>query len=86
MATKSTLENLLDLAGKFVVTQKGEWDHTDWEALLSKAAAMGIVLNDEFKRNLGNVLESCKHFYVACPPAAAKKPTAKKTKAKAKTK
>ncbi|NIA15908.1 MAG: hypothetical protein GWP08_17740, partial [Nitrospiraceae bacterium] len=86
MATKSTLESLLDLAGKFVIAQKGEWEHADWEALLSKAAAMGIVLNDEFKRNLGNILESCKYFYVVCPTAPAKKAAARKAKAKAKPK
>ena len=86
MATKSTLESLLDLAGKFVVTQNGEWEHEDWEALLSKAAAMGIVLNDEFKRNLGNILESCKYFHAVCPPASAKKATATKAKPKPKAK
>lgn len=90
MAGKTTLEALLELAGKFVVAQKGQWDHDQWETLLQKAASLGVVVDDESKRNLGNILESCKYFYgngCTCQPkkTAAKKPVAK-AKAKPKSK
>lgn len=88
MASKTTLESLLDLTAKFVIDQKGAWDHGDWEAFLAKAAALGFEDNDEMRRNLGNILESCKYFYaVACPGGVcsiAPKKAAAKPKARAK--
>ena len=87
MAANITLNELLGLAGDFVVNQKGAWEHGDWEVLLAKLAETGLELDDEAKRNLGNILESARHFYplMACPcekkPAtkkAARKPAAKK--------
>jgi len=89
MAAKTTLEKLLDLAGKFVIEQKGEWQHDDWERLLAKTSSLGMEFSDENKRNLGNILESCKYFY-ACgagtPSAAKKAPAKKKAAAKPKAK
>ena len=63
MAAKSILQEVLDLAGGFVSAQKGQWGHDEWEKLLSDAAALGLELTDETKRNLGNIVESCKHFH-----------------------
>ncbi len=63
MANAKSVEALLALAGKFVVAQKGDWDHEAWEALLTEVEGMGLELTDECKRNLGNVLEASKYFY-----------------------
>ena len=95
MPAKTILQGVLDAAGQFVVTQKGEWNHEQWEALLEKVAALGLDSSDETKRNLGNILESAKFFYGCsdCCAVGASKPKAKaaakpkaKTKAKAKPK
>jgi hypothetical protein len=92
MAGKTTLEALLDLVGTFVVAQNGTWEHEQWETLLLTAGKLGIVVDDESKRNLGNILESCKYFFgngCTCEPTktAVKKPAAKaKAKAKPKSK
>jgi len=86
MAKKYVLQGLLDLAGNFVVEQKGQWQHAEWEELLKKAGDLGVPINDETKRNLGNILESCKHFYACGEAAAPARKTAAKPKAKPKAK
>ena len=86
MATKHMIQDLLTVAGKFVVDQKGHWQHDDWEALLVRVSEMGVTVGDEGKRNLGNLLEASKYFYGALPAKAPGKRTAAKAKAKAKTK
>ena len=53
---------------------------------LSKAAALGVVLDDESKRGLGNILEACKFFYCAGPAPAPKKKAPSKKKAEPKSK
>ena len=78
MATKITLQELLDTAGGFVTTQKGAWEHDEWEALLKKLTRAGLELNDETKRNLGNILESAKYFYPIMAAASVAKPAARK--------
>ena len=84
-AAKNMLEKLLDLAGEFVTEQKGAWEHDDWEAFLAKATKTGVEMDDESKRNLGNILEASKYFYQMMPPAPApQQKTKAKTKAKAK--
>ena len=85
MATKTRLQKVLDLAGQFVIEQKGVWTHEEWEAFVAKAAVLGIETNDESKRHLGNIIESCKNLYSEADVVApAKKPTAK-PRARAKT-
>jgi len=86
MATKAILQSLLELAGQFVIDRKNNWNHDDWEALLTKMAAKGIIINDESKRNLGNILESCKYFYEVGGAVPPKKRAAAKSKAKSKAK
>lgn len=81
-AAKSNLQKLLDLIGDFVVKQNGCWEHDEWETLVAKAHKLGVTLDDEGKRNLGNMLEAAKHFYHLAPPPAKKKTAAKKTTAK----
>ncbi len=84
---KNALQKVLEMAGTFVTTQKGTWDHGDWERLLETLDSQGVVASDETKRNLGNILEASKYFYQlpvapAKKKAAAKKPAAKKSAAK----
>ena len=63
---KKTMEGfdvLVDLAGKFVESQKGAWDHTAWLNFLSDLQKKGIELSEDMEDNLGLVLESMKKFY-----------------------
>ena len=55
--TNNALGKLLDLAVKFVIDHKGSWEHADWEALLAQVPKTGFEVDDENKRNLGNILE-----------------------------
>jgi len=80
-AKKNELEKTLDLAGEFVMKQGGTWGHQDWESFLKKAGKAGVTLDDEGKRNLGNLLEASKFLYhragIAPEPKTAKsKPSA----------
>jgi hypothetical protein len=85
MPTKSGLQNLLEIVQKFVVKQKGAWEHDDWEALVAHVTKAGVCLDDdEGKRNLGNILEACKFFYFALPADVEKKKPAPKKKASGK--
>ena len=84
MAANTLLQKVLSLAGEFVAGQKGVWGHDAWEALVGKVAALGIEMDDEAKRNLGNILESCRHFHALCPACAPAKKAPAKAKAKAK--
>jgi len=80
MAAKTPLEKLFDLSGRFIVAQKGDWNHSDWERFLEGIAGLGVTgdsITDEDKRNLGNMLEAGKHFYNRSP-AATKRPAARK--------
>ncbi len=79
---KSPVQKLAGLAADFVVKQNGCWVHEDWEGFVAEAAKLGFILEDEGKRNLGNVLEALKYFYTMSPepqaaPAKAKKKTSK---------
>lgn len=89
MATTTPISNLTSLVEQFVAAHQGEWNHDDWELLLADAAKLGYPFDqDECKRNLGNVLEGLKYFYLkaadgAAPaaPAPAKKRAPGKKKA-----
>ncbi len=83
MATKTTLQKILDLAGQFIIAQKATWQHEDWERFLGQVAALGVTITDESKRNLGNLLESSKAFYTDTPAPTPKKAPARKAKPKA---
>jgi hypothetical protein len=84
--SKNTLQKVLELTGTFVAMQKGSWEHADWEHLLGKLEAQGVIVDDESKRNLGNILEASKYFYFLAPAAPAKKKAAAKKKPAAKAK
>lgn len=85
--SKNALQKVLELAGSFVTTQRGSWEHADWESFLSKIADQGIEVTDETKRNAGNILEASKYFYQLPTTAPAKKKAsaAKKPATKKKT-
>ncbi len=80
MAKTHPVQKLLTLAGKFVAEQQGDWDHEAWERLLAEAAQSGMNMDDEAKRNLGNILEGSKYFYHKLPAKAPRKPRAKAKK------
>ena len=63
--TMGGFDVLVDLAGKFVESQKGVWDHTAWLNFVSDVQQKGLELSDDMKDNLGLVLESMKKFYSA---------------------
>jgi hypothetical protein len=89
MAPKNMTQKVLDLAGKFVTAQDGKWNHAEWEDFLSEIAALGVVLNDESRRNLGNLLETSKflhHLKEAPKPKGKAKPAKAKAKSKPKQK
>jgi hypothetical protein len=84
MPTKHPMEKILKTAGDFVIAQKGDWDHDAWEGLLASVSGLGLDVEDDFKRNLGNVLEATKYFYYNLPAETPKKKAPAKAKAKAK--
>lgn len=85
MPAKTVLQKVLDLAGKFVTTHGGKWGHAEWEEFLASAAAQGVAVTDESKRNLGNILETSKYFYAMAPNGPAKKAAAKPKRKTAKS-
>jgi len=80
MAKKSTMQAVLDQAAKFVTRQEGVWGHQEWEALVGELADLGLEMDHEARRNLGNLLEAAKYFRNAEAAAAGTKP-AKRTRA-----
>ena len=80
---KNAVQKILEEAGKFVAAHGGTWVHEDWEGFLAQIEKQGFVLNDELKRNVGNILEASKGLYHVMPSASAKKPAAKKVAKKA---
>ncbi len=89
MAATSPFPKLLDLVEKFVIRHEGQWTHQDWEELVDEGRALGYSLDeDEGRRNLGNMLEGARFFYVhgAAPTqsSAARKAPAKKSAARKK--
>jgi len=63
MPAKTNLEAILEQSAKFVLEKKAQWDHQGWENFLDSVAGLGMSMDDETKRHLGNILESSKHLY-----------------------
>jgi hypothetical protein len=63
MTTRGTTGRILDLAEKFVAERDGVWDHDAWEALVDRVRTLGVDVDDEARRNLGNILEATRHFH-----------------------
>jgi hypothetical protein len=81
------VQDLLDMAGDFVVKQKGRWEHKDWEGFVDNVQSAGVDLSDELKKSLGHILEATKRFYSDISKVPDKKPkSSPKPKAKAKSK
>ncbi len=79
MATaKASIKKLMELGEGFVIKQKGCWEHSDWEGLVNKVRALGIEMNDEGKRNLGNILEGTRFFYLHMPETTKRKTAPRK--------
>jgi len=78
MGAKHSLEQIFDQAAKFVIKQKGEWEHNDWENFLGKISEYQFELHDELIVKLGSLLELGKYFYSNLPETTEKKQ--KKTK------
>jgi len=78
MGAKYSVEQIFEQAAKFVVKQKGQWEHNDWEDFLGKISEYQIDLNDELIVKLGSLLELGKYFYSNLPETVEKKQ--KKTK------
>ncbi|HOV34319.1 MAG TPA: hypothetical protein PLX23_13250 [Candidatus Hydrogenedens sp.] len=78
MGTKHSVEQIFEQAAKFVVKQKGEWEHDDWENFLGKISDYKVELHDELAIRLGALLELGKYFYFNLPETIDKKQ--KKTK------
>lgn len=84
---KNPVDEMLGMAGDFVVKQKGKWEHKDWEAFLDKVQKAGVNLSDELKKSLGHILEATKRFYSEVSSVPNKKaPAKKKSKPRAKAK
>lgn len=83
-SAKNSLQKVLDLAGQFVTAQNGMWDHNEWEALVERVAAVNGPMDDEGKRNLGNILEASKYFFAHASAPAPKKAAARKAAPKKK--
>lgn len=78
MGAKNTVEYILSQASKFVVKQKGEWNHNEWEEFLGKIAEANIELHDELITKIGQLLEISKYLYFNLPETIQKK--SRKTK------
>lgn len=78
MGAKYSVEQIFEQAAKFVVKQKGEWEHNDWEDFLGKISEYQFELHDELIIKLGALLELGKYFYCNLPETIEKKQ--KKTK------
>ncbi len=63
--TMGGFDVLIDLAGKFVESQKGMWDHTAWLNFLSDVQKKTVELSNDMQNNLSVVLESMKKLYNA---------------------
>jgi hypothetical protein len=79
---KNVAQKILDMAGDFVVKQDGAWGHDEWEAFLGNAAGAGAPMDDEGKRNLGNILEASKYLYFRASSGALTKPATPRSGAK----
>ncbi|MBI2435616.1 MAG: hypothetical protein HYV26_22400 [Candidatus Hydrogenedentes bacterium] len=82
MAKKHTMQAVLELAGKFIVKQDGDWDHDSWEGFVGDVAELGVTVDDDLRRNLGNVLEAGKCLYAAGDSSKKAKPPKKEKAAK----
>jgi hypothetical protein len=65
MAEKVTewFDTFMNLAGKFVESQRGVWDNAAWTDFIAGLQKKGFELTDTMKNYAGSVLESMKRVY-----------------------
>ena len=63
--TTTTFDDLMKLAGEFVTSRKGVWDHSAWLDFISGVQKTGLDLSEEMQSRLGELLEATKRFYEA---------------------
>lgn len=87
MAESYNVQQISRLAVAFVVKQRGNWTHEEWERFCASIIDLQIPLNENDRRQLGLLLESLKALYLSLPKKikAAKKKAVVKAKAKPKT-
>ena len=64
-ATTTAFDDLVKLAGEFVTSRKGIWDHAAWLDFLAGVQKAGVDLSEEMQSHLGELLEATKRFYGA---------------------
>lgn len=60
---KNSLSKIKDHTVKFVSAHKDGWDHKAWEKLLEDLNKEGIVLTEQTKKYLGNLVEATQKLY-----------------------
>ena len=63
--TTTAFDDLAKLAGEFVTSRKGIWDHSAWLVFLADVQKAGLELSEEMQSHLGELLEATKRFYAA---------------------
>ena len=62
---KTTLDELVQLAGDFVVEQRGVWDHATWMDFVSRVESLGINISEEMETYLGELVEAIRKFHTS---------------------
>ena len=63
--TTTAFHDMAKLAGEFVTSRKGIWDHSAWLVFLADVQKAGVELSEEMQSHLGELLEATKRFYAA---------------------
>ncbi|MCB1145603.1 MAG: hypothetical protein KDK38_02280 [Leptospiraceae bacterium] len=58
-----SIKELLESGKTFIEEKKGQWDHIQWDSLLSDLQTKGANLTDEAKHRFGEALEGLKGIY-----------------------
>ncbi len=61
---KKGFEGLIELAGKFVETQKGVWDVFSWLSFLSEVNEKGYNITNEIQSGMESTVDSMRKFYL----------------------
>jgi predicted flap endonuclease-1-like 5' DNA nuclease len=63
--TTTRFDDLVKLAGEFVTSRKGMWDHAAWLDFIADVQKLGFNVSEEMQSRLGELLEAVKRFYEA---------------------
>ncbi len=64
---EKTMHDMTDITAKFVINNRGVWDHAQWEKYLKDIQKTGIELNAETQNYIGGLLESARKLYETLP-------------------